>query len=127
MTEGLESVTLATLGRALDAASLRQQAYAANIANAHVAGYAPLRVNFESQLEALRNSLEVTGSVDRSLLEQLQPRIEVQLNDAGHAAEVKLDAEVAGMAQNAVKYQALLAGLSRHYGLLSYAVSDGKK
>lgn len=127
MTDGLESVTSATLSRALDTASLRQQAFAANIANAHVAGYVPLRVDFESQLDALWSSLEARGSVDPFLVEQLQPRLVAQVDEAGRPAEVKLDVEVAGLVQNAVKYQALLAGLSRHYALLSYAVSDGKK
>ena len=42
MTDGIEAVTRSALALALDAASLRQQAIATNIANANAVGYVPL-------------------------------------------------------------------------------------
>lgn len=127
MPINVEALTTATLAKALDVTSLRQQAIAANIANASVAGYVPMRVNFETQLATLRESIQSTGTVDAAQLSEMEPRMELRLDSRGQPTEVKLDAEVADMAQNTVHYQALLAGLNRHYGLLSYAVSDGKR
>ena len=49
MTDGIEAVTRSALALALDAASLRQQAIATNIANANVIDYVPQRVSFEAQ------------------------------------------------------------------------------
>jgi flagellar basal-body rod protein FlgB len=128
MTEGLEAVTTAALGLALDAAQLRQQAIAANIANASTAGYAPVRVSFEAQLDDARRALSSHGRLDAAALEGVEPVIEaVPVEQGGLPAKVLLDAEVAQMASNAVQYQALLKGLSRHYAVLGLAVADGKK
>ena len=49
MTDGIEAVTRSALAMALDAASLRQQVIASNIANANAVAYLPLRVIFEFQ------------------------------------------------------------------------------
>jgi len=128
VTEGLEAVTTAALGLALDAASLRQQAHAANIANVGTAGYTPVRVSFEAQLEDARRALETHGRLDAPSLTGVEPSLELApLDESGLPAKVLLDAEVAEMARNAVHYQALLKGLSRHYAVLSAAIADGKK
>lgn len=127
MTEGLEAITTAALGLALDAASLRQQAISANIANAGSEGYVPVRVSFEAQLEDARRALESRGFLDKTSLEGVEPGVEPALDAAGLPAQVMLDVEMADLARNAVHYQALLRGLSRHYALLSAAVGDGKK
>jgi flagellar basal-body rod protein FlgB len=128
MTDGLEAVTAAALGVALDAASLRQQALAANIANANTVGYVPLRVSFDAQLVDARRALELNGRLDAASLEGVKPTIEPTLADStGVQPKVTLDVEVAELARNAVHYQALLKGLSSHYAMLSAAVGDGKK
>lgn len=128
MTDGLEAVTAAALGLALDAASLRQQALAANIANANTAGYVPLRVSFDAQLEDARRALELDGRIDAASLEGVEPAIEsAQADSNGLQPRVQLDVEVAEMARNAAHYQALLKGLSSHYAMLAAAVGDGKK
>lgn len=128
MTEGLEAVTARALGLALDAAALRQQAIAANIANAGTVDYVPLRVSFEAQLEDARRALAGGGRLDATALAGVEPRLERATAD-GRAvpAQVQLDVEVANLARNAVQYQALVKGLARHYAILAAAVSDGKK
>ena len=123
----IESITTAALSLALDAASLRQQAIAANMANAGTPGYAPLTVNFEDQLEDARRALQARGRLDEATLAGVQPRLEAQPALGGVPARLQLDMEAANLAQNSVHYQALLKGLSRHYALLASAVSDGKK
>lgn len=128
MTEGLEAITARVLGLALDAASLRQQAIAANIANANTADYVPVRVSFESQLDEARRVLQEGRSIDASSLVGVEPRLErAGLEGTGLPVKVMLDVEVANLAQNSVHYQALVKGLSKHYAVLSAAVSDGKK
>ena len=128
MTEGMEAITVTALGLALDAASLRQQAIATNIANANTLNYAPLKASFEDQLEDARNALQSRGRLDAGSLAGVRPMLQVGTPDAsGLLPAVQLDIEVADMAQNAVQYQALIRGLSRHYAILSAAVSDGKK
>jgi flagellar basal-body rod protein FlgB len=128
VTEGLEAITAAALSLALDAASLRQQAYAANIANANSDGFVPLRVSFESQLEDARAVLSGRGRLEASSLEGVSPELQVAAPDGrGLLPKVQLDVEVAAMSQNAAQYQTLLKALSKHYALLAAAVSDGKK
>lgn len=129
MIEGLERITTAALGLALDAAGLRQQAIAANIANANAVGFIPLRVNFEEQLQDVRLSLQSQGKIDAASLDGISPRLEEVTipNALGIAPKVMLDVEVAHLAQNSVHYQALIKGLSKHFAILSSAVNDGKK
>ncbi|WP_017760276.1 flagellar basal body rod protein FlgB [Pseudacidovorax intermedius] len=122
MNDGIEAVTRSALALALDAASMRQRAIATNIANANVVGYVPQQVSFEAQLTGLKQGMEATGRLDPAGLGQVRPFIEPA---ADHS--VKLDAEAAEMARNAVHYQALVKGLSRHFAILSMAAGDGRK
>lgn len=127
MIEGAEAVTTAALSLALDAATLRHKAIAANIANAHTAGYVPLRLNFESQFDEARRSLVSHGQVDPFSLAAVRLELEPARDADGTAQPVRLDAEMAALAQNTVHYQALAKALSRHLAILASAVSEGKK
>jgi flagellar basal-body rod protein FlgB len=127
MTEGLEAITTAVVSLALDAATLRQQAISANIANAHTAGYIRQEVSFERQLDDARRDLRAHGTLDPFALGGIQPRIEPMSATANGATEVKLDMEMADIARNTVHYQSLVKGLARHFGILSSAISEGKK
>ncbi|MDB5874619.1 MAG: flagellar basal body protein [Ramlibacter sp.] len=127
MTDGLESITTSALSLALDAASLRQQAIAANIANHATEGYIPQKVEFESLLEEARRNLQSKGSVDRASLAGVQVQMQPALDDNGLPVKVQLDQQVADMAQNAVQFQVLTRALSRHFSILSTAIADGKR
>jgi|SRR5450830_132267 len=127
MTDGIEAVTTSVLGLALDAASLRQQAIAANIANADAVGYVPLKVSFEAQLEDARRALDDGGKLSADMLAGVAPRIEADTSATTWSGKVRLDVEMAKMTQNAVQYQALIKGLSKHFSILSSAVNDGKR
>lgn len=133
MTPSLESLTTAALSLALEAATRRQQAFTANIAHANVDGYTPVRVAFEEHLAqaraALREGVPLHASAladARIVLEPSLPSLPAQPGPGG-AAPVRLDEEVAGMAANAVHYQALVQGLSRHLSLLAAAAASGRK
>lgn len=121
-------MTTAALSLALDAASLRQQAISANIANSETLGYVPLKVSFEDQLEDARRALHDQGRLDAPSLAGVEPRIEHVVPDGLSAHDqIRPDIEVAALAQNAVQYQALIKGLSKHFAILFEAVGDGKK
>lgn len=127
MPQPIGNVTTAALALALDAAALRQQAIASNIANVNTPGFAPLAVNFEEQLAEARRTLQSGRALDGHELAGVQPQLHAVRSEAGVTPAVQLDVEAAHLAQNSMQFQVLLKALSRHYGLLSSAVSDGKK
>jgi flagellar basal-body rod protein FlgB len=129
MTDNIEAITMAAMGLALDAATLRQQAIASNIANANTVGYVPMSVNFEAQLEDARLALSSHGRLDAASLAGVAPRLELDqtARTLGMSPKVMIDVEVAHMAQNAVQYQTLVKSLSKHFAIMSLAVSDGKR
>ena len=122
----IESVTTAALSAALDAASRRQAVTAANIANASTEGYVPLRVSFEAQLADARTAVEQRGWIDQAALEQLRGVRDVAAQPA-ITGPVTLDQEMTELARNAVQFQALLQGVSRHLSLMALAAADGRK
>ena len=107
MMDAIQSAGLPMAKAALDAASLRHQAIAHNIANAHTEGYAPLGVRFDAQLAAARRA---------------QPEL-VRASDE----PVQVDAELVKLSQNTLHYQALLRGIAKHYAILGAAISDGRR
>ncbi len=127
MTDSIESISLAAARLALDASSLRQQAIASNIANANVAGYATQRVSFEEQLNDARRLLADNGRLDASALQDVKAQVETGAVRSSVSTHVQLDAEVAALSLNALHYQALVKGLSRHFGILEMAAADGRK
>ena len=127
MLNSIESTTTSALALALDAATARHQIIANNIANVNTEGYIPQALSFEGQLEQARRSLRERGQVDGSALANVRLRLEPALQADGQPAKVQMDTEMGQLAQNAVQYQALIKGVSRHFAILSSAVSDGKK
>jgi flagellar basal-body rod protein FlgB len=127
MPSPIEAVTVAALSAALATASQRQAALAANIANAASEGYVPLRLPFEAHLAEARATLREAGRLDLASAASLRAEAEPELDAAGQPAPVQLDVEVADLARNAVQFQALAQGLSRHLGLLALAAADGRR
>jgi flagellar basal-body rod protein FlgB len=122
----VHTTTTRVLSLALDAAAMRQQAHALNIARAGIAGQPSLQVNFEAQLERARYSLEREGRVSGDSLAGVSPRLEAR-PVGGNQDAPHLDAETLRLAQNTVQFQALLRGLDRHLGTLAQAVGDGRR
>lgn len=119
----INPVTLALVKSALDAGVMRQVAHANNLANVNTAGYRPFQVMFEEGLEAVRASVDEGRASGIDPLDV--PAAQMQQLPAG--TQVNLDSEVAAMSQNGLQYQALTKALGRHYGLLSLAVSEGRR
>jgi flagellar basal-body rod protein FlgB len=127
MIAAIDAATKASLLLALDAASLRQQAIATNIANANSVGYLRQQVSFEDQLEQARGTLAGDGSLSAFSLDGVAPRLVPSAHAGGVPEPVQLDVEMADLSRNTVHYQTLLKALSRQYAILSTAVSDGKR
>ena len=123
----IESVTTAALSASLETASRRQAATASNIANASTPGYVPLRLSFDAHLSEARAALRDKGMLDMAAAESLRAEAEPATEHGGQAATVQLDAEMSELARNAVEYQALVQGLSRHLALMALAAADGRR
>ena len=125
----IEAVTTTALSAALETASRRHAAVAANIANAHTEGYAPLRIAdaFGARVADARAMLHDKGTLDMAAAAGLRGELQAAPMEPGVPALVQVDAEMAEMARNAVQFQALVQGLSRHLGLLAMAAADGRR
>jgi flagellar basal-body rod protein FlgB len=122
-----EAVTAQMLHMALDAADLRHQAIANNIANVNTAGYAPASVNFEQQMDAVRATLRQGDAVTSSMLSGIRPVITRGALPADADRNALLDVEVANLAQNTVQYDALLKAMGKHMSILLAAINEGKR
>ena len=119
----LNSATADLVLRALDAGAMRHAVHAANIANASVAGYQPLRVEFEDQLDAARAALlERNDAVVQRTAAQLEPQVTA---DAAQDT-VQIDRETALMMENSVRYQALLGALGKQGSIVRIAIREGR-
>jgi flagellar basal-body rod protein FlgB len=113
---------IALLSRALDAAALRQTVHATNIANVDTEGYRRMEVVFSAELQRL--NAEAPALDAQEALQWAEAGTEVVESTEAH---VRLDQEMAQMAENAVRYQALLGALERTLGLLRYAAREGRE
>jgi flagellar basal-body rod protein FlgB len=128
MITGISGATNDAVILALDAANLRHQAIANNIANANTPGYTPLKVNFEEQLTAFRRAMDGSDADVRSALHGVKGFIEEDLAAAGRgASNVMLDMEVVKLSQNVVHYQSLLRALSNQMSIVSAAINEGRR
>lgn len=127
MAHNIEAVTTAALALAMDAANLRHQAIASNIANHGAPGHVPHKLDFAAHMQDVRRSLDGKGVIDPAALAAVQLQLEPVLEGNGRPAKVALDAEVADMAQNSLHYQVLARALNRHLAILASAASDGKR
>src|SRR5258706_14630193 len=110
---------------ALDAAVLRHQAIAQNIANLQSEDYVPLGLSFEAQLAALRRTSSNTAAWQRAR-EAAKPELVEQLDRAPWPRPQDVDMEMVALSENTIHYQALLKGLGRQLSVLSDVINDGK-
>ena len=113
---------LALLSRALDTAALRQTVHATNIANINTEGYKHLEVISPAELQRLNAEAPALDTEEALQWSQAEPEVVESAE-----TQVKLDTEMAQMAENAVRYQALLGAIDRTLGMLRSAARDGKE
>lgn len=128
MDWGAEAVTGQLMRLALDAASMRHQVIAANIANAQTEGYRPKRVDFEQQLASMRTEiLDRSSASSTAALTGVAPAV---VNDGAATAEgqtVRVDEQMALLAMNTLHYQALTTALNKKIAIMAAAISGGSR
>lgn len=120
----------ALVSLALDAATMRQQAIAQNIANVNTPGYQRMSVSFESHLAALKDSSGHLKPRSLASLSDFRPRLELaEAQVVGNQAEQKiaLDQELVKLSENTLQHQALLKMMTKHFSVLSSAINEGKR
>ena len=122
MSFSIETVTLHGLSLALDAAALRQQVIATNIANANVDGYVAQGVSFDAAMTDASGALDATGAATSGPRAHVGPK----LDSEGRPQPVQIDAEMADLSLNQLRYQSLISGLNKHLSVLAVAIADGK-
>src|SRR5688572_23433281 len=109
--------TMQLIAQAVDVSALRQAVYAANIANAGTEGYRRMEVQFDEALQ--RFSMQMANRSDMS---SAQTALAVPTQNA-----VKLDEEMALMAQNALRYQTLIGAFDRTVSTMRLAIREGRE
>jgi len=121
----IDNNTTALLGMAIDAAVMRQQAIAQNIANASTPGYQRVSVIFESRLASMAAAGAPQGSTPSLAdLSNYRPAFEYA---SGPATPIALDMELADMSETVLHHQALMKALGKHLELVSLAINEGKR
>jgi flagellar basal-body rod protein FlgB len=105
---------LQLLAKAVDASALRHSVHVTNVANVNTEGF--------GRFEVVVDSLPSDGAATGDGLAAPEARV-VQV--PGEA--VRLDEEMAAMAQNAVRYQTLLSAIEKTLGALRYAAREGRE
>lgn len=109
----------------MDMAVARQQLIAHNIANANTPGFSPLRMDFGSRVAELRDAL-TSGPMGKEKIAAIagtRPVPDIYAEDGS----VALDMEVADLSKNTLEFQVISKALSRHFALLSLAITDGRR
>lgn len=122
----IDSATTDLLSLAIDAAALRQQALAQNIANVNTPGYRRIDVSFVERINALVDASGHVRAPGKADLAAFRPYVQVAQPEGGDGT-VSLDTEVAAMSENTLRHQILVKALSRHLALIGTAINEGKR
>lgn len=125
----LGGVTAAAVRLALDAAQMRHQVIANNMANVATDDFQAKRLDFERIL-ASELDLDVDRS-ERALREGID-RVESRMTSGealrdADTAEVSLDQEMARLADNTLRYRALLAAIGKQMSIVRTAIDGGNR
>lgn len=129
MIEKLGGVTTQLIRVALDAALLRHQVIANNIANANTPGYQVKRLNFEEHLSGFTS--ELTSYDEHTKMARLDS-VAANLHEGSPMVvsdneTVELDREMIKLTENTIRYQAILKTAGLRGELLSMAINGGRK
>ena len=122
----LFDVTFQTLDLALGAAGKRQEVLANNLANVNTPGYKRLDVDFDGMLA---KAVDAAKTGDRSALDALRPGVQTDSAVAVRADgnSVDVDQEMAFLAENNIRYNALVQLTQKKLETLKYVISDGRR
>ena len=129
------SGSTAVLEKALDAAWMRNEVISNNIANVNTPGYKKSDVNFEEQLasaaqfqigSAVKSSkfLPIGNDMRSIPAPQIIQKTNTYVRKDGNNVDV--DVEMAELAKNAIKYNALITQISKKFGNIKMVISEGR-
>jgi flagellar basal-body rod protein FlgB len=122
-------VTSQLVSMALDGALARHAAIATNIANAGTPDYQPVMARFDQLVEQLQGRVEdrsLDSSTER-VVRTLQDSLESEpLAPDPRASKVELDVQMAYLAKNTLRYQALLTAQGKLSAMRDFVISEGK-
>ena len=118
----LFDTTQSALEAAISGAAQRQQALAANLANANTPGYQRVDVDFHSTLSAALGS-EGAGDALRTV--KFSPQVDAAGATRADGSTVDVDAESAKLAANALEHQAAVQVARARIGILKAAMGVG--
>jgi flagellar basal-body rod protein FlgB len=122
----LFDVTFQTLDLALGAAGKRQEVLSNNLANVNTPGYKRLDVDFDGELA---KAVDAARGGDHSALDRLHPGVStddaIAVRADGNSVDV--DQEMAFLAENNIRYNALVQLAQKKLDTLKYVISDGRR
>lgn len=118
----LTDSTSLSLAKTLDASALRQKAIANNIANVETPGYRRSYVVFENELRRIMT--EDSGDDQMQSLKELEPVRQTDLLTPGRedGNNVNIDAEIADLAKNSIRYKAATTILESRGAMIRSAI-----
>jgi flagellar basal-body rod protein FlgB len=125
----LQDITQVVLAKALDGTAMRNRAIANNLANVETPGYLRQDVSFESELRAALDSPALSPTSAEGEVQVVEPE---QVGDASQPARengnnVDVDREMARLADNTLRYQALAQSISVKQNMLTTAIYEGRR
>jgi flagellar basal-body rod protein FlgB len=122
----LFDATFKTLDLALGAAGKRQEMLSNNLANVNTPGYKRLDVDFDGMLS---KAVDAANAGDSSALDALKPDVTTDASVAVRADgnSVDVDQEMAYLAENNIRYNALVQIAQKNLQSLTYVISDGRR
>ncbi len=126
-SEFFSDIASSVLSKTLDAAAARQKVVANNIANVETPNYKRSYVSFESELKKIMQ--QPNGHDVRLGLKSLAPTclLDVSSPAKPDGNNVNIDAEIADLAETALKYKAATVLLEAKIGMLRSAITEGKR
>lgn len=94
-----------------------------NIATANIPGAHPMRVDFTSQINLIKNAVYTGSDADSVANLMHQPFSTTESKNVGIGGGVQLDSEVADLTSAELRYKTLAEALSRQLSLLTIAAS----
>jgi flagellar basal-body rod protein FlgB len=127
----------AILEKALDAAWMKNEVISNNIANVNTPGFKKSHVTFENQMASAASAFQIgstqkdskflpIGNDSRSIAspEVVQEPFTSVRKDGNN---VDVDVEMAELAKNTIKYNALISQISRQFNSIKSAISEGRR
>jgi len=124
----------AMMEKALDAAWLRNEAISNNIANVNTPGYKKSYVKFEEFLSD--SQFQISGNrkgdkylpIGKDTVSNVSPQVVTEENTSMRrdGNNVDIDVEMAELAKNTIKYNALITQMTKEFSKIKLAINGGR-